>query len=277
MRTHGWAPLVAMRRRMLRSGTLMVCLVLAVGAGPALADPPFCGDGKCTGQEDSISCPADCSGDPSNPPFVATHVGAVGHAFDCLVCEDSSYASGDFFDVGTKYDGDVSVCEPLQCAVYAGGSVECGHTSGWTDEPRPRVDIRGVAAGGLFDLWSQDPEAQGNPAECFGNGIVDPVVAVGTAAGEFHVRLAAFFSEVDRTLPGRCRGASDLIKYSAGIGPCFSADNFPPGPGEIAVVTCIAGTAASVNFQGGGGTAKKCGCHATGQLNNTTVIRIRGL
>jgi hypothetical protein len=61
MRTDGWALLATSRRRMLWSGTLVVCLVLAVGAGPALADRPVCGDGVCQGNEPR-SCPADCGG-----------------------------------------------------------------------------------------------------------------------------------------------------------------------------------------------------------------------
>ncbi len=102
MRTHGWTLLAAMRRRMLWSGTLVVCLVLAVGAGPALADPPVCGDGKCTGQE-STTCPADCGGGGGRDDEFSVDV--TFRDFEC----DTSRPDRDHFcsDDGTPYEDGV--------------------------------------------------------------------------------------------------------------------------------------------------------------------------
>lgn len=263
------------------------CLALAVVWGllalpeSAFAAPPRCGDGVCRGRESFAKCPEDCplEEDPSNPPFVQTHEGAVGHPLDCLACFegdkpscDDAKIQGDFFDVGTKHVGGESVCELLQCAVYMGGTVACGHNSDLSDEPRPRVNISGI-----FHLWEDDPRRQGDPTECFGNGILDPNVQVQAgSAGEFNVVLF-FRDEVDGTLPGRCTGATKLVSYEARIGPCFSDEELPPGLGESTVITCYANTEASIRNQGGGGTGSKCACRASGLLNVDTVIRFRGL
>ena len=267
---------------------LAIVLTGIIGAGSALAAPPVCGDGVCRGKESFASCPADCpvGDDPSTPPFVQTHEAAVGHSLGALACDSASHADGNIFDVGTTDAFGEAVCGLLQCAVYGGGTVACGHNSDFNDEPRPRVDVNGADTydpsdrTGLFDLWDQDDRSQGDPAVCFGtNGIIDPIVQVGTTSeGEFDVRLF-FRAEVDTTLPGRCKGASDLIRYGAQFGPCFldPSHSFPPGAGLTAAVTCGAGAQASVRREGGGGAASKCGCHAEGALAQDTLIVIRGI
>lgn len=276
---------------------LALFVVAALMASPAWAAPREDTTKKCNDDRDNDGDgkiddeDSDCEGvggggSPANPLFMPTHVGAVGHDLGCLVCENPECAlisdpkdppvKSDFFDVGTKHVGGESVCELLQCAVYMGGTVACGHNSDFTDEPRPRVDISG-----LFDLWDQDPQSQGEPAACFGNGIVDPNVQVQAgSAGEVNVVLF-FQDEVDGTSPtllsARCDGATTLVSYEARIGPCSLIGDLPPGPGESTVITCWEGIEASIRNQGGGGTGRKCACRASGLLRADTVITFRGL
>jgi hypothetical protein len=262
-----------------------------LSAERAFAAPPNrCGDGVCRGKESFESCSEDCpvDGDPSNPPFVQTHEAALGHPLDALACEEITNVQSSVFDRGITLHSGEEVCGHLQCALYQGGdTVSCGHNSDFNDEPKPRVDINGVVYDpfdrrGLFSLWDHDPRRQGDPAVCFGiDGIIDPIVTVATAAqGEFVIRLQAFKAGVDgesTDLPGQCRGRGDTIDYSASIGPCTSDDDSPPGPGQVTSVTCYAGTDATVGPQGGGGIAKKCGCKASGWLDENIVIQVRGL
>jgi hypothetical protein len=74
--------------------TSFVALVLFwVGAGPALADPPVCGDGVCQGNEPR-TCPQDCDGGGGG--------GGGGGEYDVTVSGDLSPKAGSLPD----YDGE---------------------------------------------------------------------------------------------------------------------------------------------------------------------------
>ncbi len=42
--------------------SFLAVVLFGVGASPALADKPMCGDGKCQGKENPSTCPEDCTG-----------------------------------------------------------------------------------------------------------------------------------------------------------------------------------------------------------------------
>lgn len=266
--------------RILRLSTLSLILTIAVVTLGA-SDNSWAGADVCKGKKSER--PEACDTGPgSTPPYVPTHEAAIGRPLTSVDC-DGSDASGDIFDVGTLHedhsdsDGHTgNICELLQCAVVGGGFVDCGHNSAFNDEPQPLVDISG-----LLDNWGDDLTHQGDPNECFGtDGIINGIVSVANGrTGEVNIQIF-FKDEVDTTVDHpKCLSASKEVNYSVAIGGCsLSSGSLPPNSAAApAVIICASGTAWTVDHQGGGGTAAKCGCHATGLLGNETVILIQNI
>ncbi len=279
----------------LRLSTLSLALVLTMMtlgfASSSFAKKPVC-DPPQVPPHPSCKDNGD-GGDGSTPPFDPTQVAAIGHPLGCLACTlpgamgpcattNATGLIGDIVDVGTLHEGHEgddmhvgNICEQLQCAEYGGGggSVDCGHNSRFNDEPEPRVDINGLLA-----RWDDDGTNQGEPDECFGDdGIINGIVSVANGTtGQANVQI--FFKAKEDTTVNhkKCSMPAAELNYSVAIQGCdLDVGNFPPVDGAPATITCGSGTAWTVNHQGGGGTAAKCGCHSTGTLSEDTTIFIK--
>lgn len=270
-RRYGQPPASDWARRV----TLTLAL-LAVVATPILAAPKEntlakCTDGRDNDRDSLIDADdPDCDGVlGGDPPSESddTHEGVVGHDFGISDCGTTcSSCFGDFFDVGSEDAATgVSSCENLTCQ-SGSNSVVCGVRG----QPRPRVYIQPL----LSHLWSNPDLSKGDPATCFGNGIIGTPVHMAEQGGAGQIQLYFFFKgTVDGTLAG-CNGATDNVKYVMKT-ECFTAEEFPPPAGVTTEISCAGGTAVSIKTEGGGRVAKKCACTAEGLLDQGSTIKVR--
>ena len=268
---------------------LGVCVLLTLVGSPvgAISEKgPRCDNGIDDDNDGATDCDdsdrgnhSACQVDPG-PVDGFSALGAVGHDFSCLPCEVGpvNCVTGDIFDDEvTKGDPSVTFCENLTCGSGNGQNLVCGRQG----EGRPRIDISG-----LYPIWLSDPDAQGEPSSCFGDGIVSAIVHTENSGNGDQIQVLLFFSAgVDESLlPGTC-DANDLVKYVAEVSDCTLSDppgNYPPQVGETTTIECL-GVAAqedaaqvSIGTEGGGRVAKKCGCVASGLLANDTDINFLG-
>lgn len=187
--------------------------------------------------------------------------GVVGHIFtDPLPCDNPPGAhTGDFYDRGTE-----NGCEILTCTAN-NNSVVCGTQS----HPKPQIDISA-----LFDIWEP---GGGDPATCFGSGVIATPVHTADTGGSSAIRLLFFFTGDPDPLLRGCSGADADISYVAELPDCqVEQGPYPPasGAGET-VVICNANSQVEIKTEGGGRVAKKCGCTANGLLGSNTRLRFR--
>ena len=251
-------------------------LLLLVATTPALAGPQENTLAKCTDGRDNDrdgltdADDPDCDGvNNEDPPSESddTHEGVVGHDFSINDCGTTcSTCFGDFYDVGSEDPKTgATTCEDLTCQAGS-NSVVCGVQG----QPRPRVYVQPL----LNHLWSNPDLSKGNPATCFGNGIIGTPVHTAEQGGAGQIQLYFFFKgTVDGSLAG-CNGATDNVSYSLQT-DCFTADQYPPPAGVTAEISCAAGTAVTIKTEGGGRVAKKCACTAEGLLDQGSTIKVR--
>jgi hypothetical protein len=255
---------------------ILTFVLLAVVTTPVLAAPQENTIAKCTDGRDNDrdgltdADDPDCEGvGGGDPPSESndTHEGVVGHDFGIGDCGTTcASCSGDFYDVGTENPASgVSSCEDLTCQAGS-NSVVCGVQG----QPRPRVYVQPL----LDHLWSNPDLSRGDPAACFGNGVIGTPVHTAEQGGAGQIQLYFFFKgTADGSLAG-CNGTTDNVKYVLDT-TCFTADEYPPPAGVTAEISCAAGSPVTIKTEGGGRVAKKCGCTAEGLFDQGATIKVR--